>query len=80
MKAVLVLVIFLLTGAAQSKADALSAPAATTKEVLGSCTFAVNGTFNGVVVNVTITVSEVSALECAVMKAAARKALEPPKK
>lgn len=45
-------------------------------EVPGSCTFTIKGDFNGTVVNVTITVTDVNLIECALLKAGVKRAVE----
>lgn len=40
------------------------------------CTFTIKGTFNGVVVDVQITVSDVKFVECAALKLGVKKALK----
>lgn len=80
MRALSVLAMALLIGVFSMRSP--GAIASNPEEIVapGSCTFTIKGTVNGTPVDVTVTVSEVSAFECTLMKAAAKKAADPPKK
>jgi len=68
---------FLLVTSALIPGDGIAAgrvQAANAEEVPMTCTFSFKGTINGVEVDVTVSVSEVSKVECAIMKAAAKSA------
>ena len=41
-----------------------------------TCTFTIKGTFNGTVVDVQISVSDVTLVECALLKAGVKKAIQ----
>jgi hypothetical protein len=58
------------TGAVHTK------PALYSHDTPRDCTFTIKGTFNGIVVDVEITVSGVSLLECALLKAGVTKAIK----
>jgi len=45
-------------------------------EAPGSCSFTIKGNFGGTVVNVTITVTDVSLVECVLLKAGVKSAIE----
>lgn len=73
MRALSVFVVALLIGAATW----LPGPALAQEcEAPGSCTFTIRGNFDGTVVNVTITVTDVSLIECALLKAGVKSAVE----
>ncbi|MBL7865482.1 MAG: hypothetical protein JNK10_11425 [Cyclobacteriaceae bacterium] len=78
MRTLFILTTFLLACAVPLSSTAL--PEQGPSEVPGNCTFTMKGTVDGISFDVTITVTNVNAIECAFMKAAARKAMEPPKK
>lgn len=70
MKALSVFVAALMIGAATW------CPGNAMAEAPGSCTFTIKGNFDGTVVNVTITVSDVNLIECALLKAGVKSAIE----
>jgi hypothetical protein len=76
MRSLLILIAFLLACAVPLSSTPLEHP---TAEVPGSCTFNLKGTYGGTSYDVTVTVTNVSLVECAFMKAAANKAMEPKK-
>lgn len=78
MKTLFILTTFLLACAVPLSSTAW--PDEVSSELPGSCTFTARGTVDGISFDVTITVTNVNAIECAFMKAAAKKAMEPPKK